>query len=111
MAIRAKENRHNRIRSALSDQLKKGTSINTTRGEILRENKCLVYIREMCTHCEFVLTHVVVQCKQGLRIKCGAYHIENVNAYHSLLKNWTAHFHGVATRYLENKGSVREICV
>ena len=46
-----------------------------------------------------------------LRIKCGAYHIENVNAYHSLLKNWTAHFHGVATRYLENKGSVREICV
>ena len=28
--------------------------------------------------------------------------IQNVNAYHSRLKNWMARFHGVATRYLPN---------
>ncbi len=32
----------------------------------------------------------------------GAFHIQNVNAYHSRLKNWMARFHGVATRYLPN---------
>ena len=48
------------------------------------------------------ITHVVVQAKPGLRVKGGAYHIQNVNAYHSRLKNWMTRFHGVATRYLEN---------
>ena len=32
----------------------------------------------------------------------GAWHIQNVNAYHSRLKNWVRKFNGVATRYLEN---------
>ncbi len=48
------------------------------------------------------ITHVVVQAKPGLRVKEGAFHIQNVNAYHSRLKNWMSRFHGVATRYLEN---------
>ena len=36
------------------------------------------------------------------RRRGGAFHIQNVNAYHSRLKNWMARFHGVATKYLVN---------
>jgi transposase-like protein len=32
----------------------------------------------------------------------GAYHVQNVNAYGSRLKNWMVRFHGVATKYLDN---------
>lgn len=32
----------------------------------------------------------------------GAWHIQNVNAYHSRFKAWMAHFKGVATSYLPN---------
>ena len=32
----------------------------------------------------------------------GVYHLQNVNAYDSRLKNWMGRFHGVATKYLEN---------
>lgn len=32
----------------------------------------------------------------------GVYHIQNVNAYDSRLKQWMRRFHGVATKYLEN---------
>ncbi|MDP3815185.1 MAG: IS1595 family transposase, partial [Pseudomonas sp.] len=38
----------------------------------------------------------------GQRVLQGAFHIQNVNAYHSRLKNWMTRFHGVATRYLPN---------
>ena len=48
------------------------------------------------------ITHKVVQAKPGLRVKEAAFHIQNVNAYHSRLKCWMARFHGVATRYLVN---------
>lgn len=48
------------------------------------------------------ITHQVVQAKPGRRIRGGAFHIQNVNAYHSRLKNWMARFHGVATKYLVN---------
>ena len=30
------------------------------------------------------------------------FHIQNVNAYHSRLKNWVRQFHGVATKYLDH---------
>lgn len=30
----------------------------------------------------------------------GVFHIQNVNAYHSRLKNWMRRFNGVATKYL-----------
>ena len=30
------------------------------------------------------------------------FHIQNVNAYDSRLKNWMIHFHGVAIKYLTN---------
>ena len=32
----------------------------------------------------------------------GVYHVQNVNAYTSRLKNWMVHFHGVSTKYLDN---------
>lgn len=47
------------------------------------------------------ITHQVVQAKPGLRVR-GAFHIQNVNAYHCRLKGWMARFHGVATKYLVN---------
>lgn len=47
------------------------------------------------------ITHCVVHPRPGQRVR-GAFHIQNVNAYHSRLKNWMARFHGVATRYLVN---------
>jgi len=30
----------------------------------------------------------------------GIFHVQNVNAYDSRLKEWMKHFHGVATKYL-----------
>ncbi|QLC74576.1 IS1595 family transposase [Pseudomonas sp. LPB0260] len=48
------------------------------------------------------ITHHVVHARPGERVRQGAFHIQNVNAYHSRLKNWMARFHGVATRYLPN---------
>jgi transposase-like protein len=48
------------------------------------------------------ITHQVVQARQGKRVRGGAFHIQNVNAYHSRLKEWMIRFHGVATKYLIN---------
>jgi transposase-like protein len=49
------------------------------------------------------VSHEVVNLNlsQGLRVN-GAYHVQNVNAYHSRFKQWLGRFHGVATRYLPN---------
>ena len=47
------------------------------------------------------ISHEVVNLSQGQRIN-GAYHVQNVNAYHSRFKQWLEHFHGVATKYLPN---------
>jgi len=47
------------------------------------------------------IAHQVVYARAGMRVR-GAYHIQNVNAYHSRLKAWMGRFHGVATKYLEN---------
>lgn len=48
------------------------------------------------------LTHRAINVQQGIRIIDGAFHIQNVNAYDSRLKQWLGRFHGVATKYLEN---------
>ena len=48
------------------------------------------------------ITHHVVRSRPGERVRQGAFHIQNVNAYHSRLKSWMTRFHGVATRYLPN---------
>jgi transposase-like protein/IS1 family transposase len=48
------------------------------------------------------LKHLRLNMSQGSRVIHGVYHIQNVNAYHSRLKEWMYHFHGVATKYLLN---------
>jgi len=47
------------------------------------------------------ITHEAVNLSQGVRVR-GAFHVQNVNAYHSRLRQWLHRFHGVATRYLSN---------
>lgn len=43
-----------------------------------------------------------VNLAQGIRVRRPAFHVQNVNAYHSRWKGWMERFHGVATRYLSN---------
>lgn len=47
------------------------------------------------------IEHHAVNLSAGIRVD-GAWHIQNVNAYHSRLKTWVRKFNGVATRYLDN---------
>ena len=47
------------------------------------------------------ISHEAVNLKAGSRAR-GACHVQNVNAYHSRLRAWLNHFHGVATKYLPN---------
>ena len=48
------------------------------------------------------LHHEPVNLAAGVRVRDGAFHIQNVNAYHGRLKGWMGRFNGVATRYLPN---------
>jgi transposase-like protein len=48
------------------------------------------------------LHHEPVNVSAGLRVRDGAFHVQNVNAYHGRLKGWMVRFKGVATRYLAN---------
>jgi transposase-like protein len=48
------------------------------------------------------ILHRAINVQQGHRVLAGAFHIQNVNAYDSRLKNWIRRFHGVATKYLDN---------
>jgi len=52
--------------------------------------------------CKLGVTHRPVNLAAGVRVVAGVYHIQNVNAYDSRLKQWMGRFHGVATKYLEN---------
>ena len=47
------------------------------------------------------ITHRRLNLRQRRRTD-GAFHIQNVNAYDSRLKDWMGRFHGVATKYLPN---------
>ena len=47
------------------------------------------------------ITHEAINLRAGVRVR-GAIHVQNVNAYHSRLRLWMEHFHGVATHYLPN---------
>lgn len=48
------------------------------------------------------ITHRPLNLSAGIRLIAGVYHLQNVNAYDSRLKDWMRRFHGVATKYLEN---------
>lgn len=50
---------------------------------------------------ELGVEHHAVNLSAGIRVD-GAWHVQNVNAYHSRLKTWIRKFHGVATCYLKN---------
>ena len=47
------------------------------------------------------ISHQAVNLRAGIHVR-GAAHVQNVNAYHSRLRDWLRPFHGVATRYLPN---------
>jgi transposase-like protein len=47
------------------------------------------------------IEHHALNMSTGPRVK-GAWHIQNVNAYHSRLKGWLRRFRGVATSYLHH---------
>jgi transposase-like protein len=47
------------------------------------------------------IEHHAINLSAGIRVD-GAWHVQNVNAYHSRLKAWIQRFRGVATRYLTN---------
>lgn len=48
------------------------------------------------------LVHKRLNLSAGVRVIDKVFHIQNVNAYHSRLKNWINRFHGVATKYLDH---------
>jgi len=48
------------------------------------------------------LHHEPINAAAGVRVRDGAFHVRNVNAYHGRLKGWMVRFKGVATRYLPN---------
>jgi hypothetical protein len=47
------------------------------------------------------IVHESVNLSAGIRVR-QAFHVQNVNAYHSRLKAWIERFHGVGTYYLPN---------
>lgn len=49
---------------------------------------------------EIGVTHRAINLAAGQRVIAGVYHVQNVNAYDSRLKEWMRRFHGVATKYL-----------
>lgn len=49
---------------------------------------------------EMGIPHQAVNLAAGIRVIDGVYHVQNVNAYDSRLKQWMQRFHGVATRHL-----------
>lgn len=51
---------------------------------------------------EMGITHRPINLAAGIRVVAKVYHVQNVNAYDSRLKNWMQRFHGVATDYLSN---------
>jgi len=51
---------------------------------------------------EIGVTHRPVNVSAGQRVIAGVYHIQNVNAFDSRLKNWIRRFQGVATKYLDS---------
>ena len=51
---------------------------------------------------EIGVTHRPINVSAGRRVIAGVYHIQNVNAFDSRLKNWIRRFHGVATKYLDS---------
>lgn len=50
----------------------------------------------------YQFSYVGLNISQGKRIMKKKYHIQNVNNFHSRLKQWMHRFNGVSTKYLQN---------
>lgn len=48
------------------------------------------------------VAHRPINLSAGIRVVAGVYHVQNVNAYDSRLKDWIRRFRGVATHYLDS---------
>ena len=48
------------------------------------------------------IEHQALNLAAGVRVIGKAFHVQNVNAYHSRLKGWMAPFNGVSTRHLDS---------
>ena len=77
---------HNKAFSKLLEQLKKLTFQQTKKVENYLHIKSSI--------------KTINASKKG-HVK-GIYHIQNVNAYDSRLKEWMKHFHDIATKYLDS---------
>lgn len=55
----------------------------------------------MATGRKLGVEHHAVNVAAGERVR-GAWHVQNVNSYHSRLKDWMRQFRGVATKYLDS---------
>jgi len=55
----------------------------------------------MATGRKLGVEHHAVNVAAGVRVD-GAWHVQNVNGYHSRLKRWMRRFKGVATKYLDS---------
>ena len=51
---------------------------------------------------EIGIAHRPINLAAGIRVIGKVYHVQNVNAYDSRLKEWMQRFHGIATHYLAN---------
>jgi len=51
---------------------------------------------------EHGFTHRPVNVHAGIRVRAKVYHVQNVNAYTSRLKEWMHRFHGMATKHLHS---------
>ena len=51
---------------------------------------------------EIGITHRPINLTTGIRVVGKVYHVQNVNACGSRLKEWMCRFHGIATHYLAN---------
>jgi len=51
---------------------------------------------------QFNLAHESINVSAGQHVRQQVFHVQNVNAYDSRLKQWIRRFNGVATRYLPN---------
>jgi hypothetical protein len=51
---------------------------------------------------EIGIAHRPINLVAGVRVAGKIYHVQNVNAYDSRLKEWMRRFHGIVTHYLAN---------
>jgi transposase-like protein/IS1 family transposase len=96
--------RTNKSRSFLLEQMSGSALVDKIGGAIDSKSQiCTDYWRSYQTFTRKLnLTHHRLNINIGRRVLHGIYHIQNVNSYHSRLKEWMRRFHGVATKYLYN---------